>query len=217
MITIAEFTCVCHTETFILTNQRALYWDKEKALVLSDLHVGKAATFRKHGIPISKAVLEDDLERLKQLILHFKAEKLIIVGDLFHAEHNSDIDYFEDWLASFEDLKVELILGNHDKLQPELYTRMHLGVFHPKKDTDNLSFIHDALAKNTKQFTVSGHTHPGVLIKGKAKQRYKLPCYQITEQQLILPAFSLFTGLNVANAPKNCKQIAFTDNLIFEV
>jgi DNA ligase-associated metallophosphoesterase len=217
MITIAEYSITCQTEDFILTNQRALFWKKENALVLSDLHVGKAATFRKSGIPISKAVLEDDLNRLHQLILHFNAEKLIIVGDLFHAEHNTDIDYFENWLASFRNLKVELILGNHDKLKSELYNRMNLTVFQPKKDSEHLSFVHDAVVKNTKQFTVSGHTHPGVVIKGKARQRLKLPCYQITDLQLILPAFSLFTGLNVINPPKNCKNIAFTNAMIFEV
>ena len=66
-------------EELILTNQRALYWQREDALILSDVHIGKIAHFRKHGIPMPDDVLQEDLERLKQLILHFGAETLLIV------------------------------------------------------------------------------------------------------------------------------------------
>ena len=55
-----------------VTNQRVLYWGAKESLILSDLHIGKAAHFQKSGIPIPKDVLTTDLERLKQLILHFK-------------------------------------------------------------------------------------------------------------------------------------------------
>ena len=66
-------------EKLILSNQRALFWPKENALVLSDLHVGKTATFKKHGIPISRKVLEDDLEKLSNLINHFNASLSLLV------------------------------------------------------------------------------------------------------------------------------------------
>tara|TARA_R110002012_G_scaffold172861_2_gene337674 strand:- start:79 stop:732 length:654 start_codon:yes stop_codon:yes gene_type:complete len=217
VITIAEFPITCNNENFILTNQRALFWEKEQALVLSDLHVGKSATFRKAGIPISKNVLKKDLDRLAHLIGHFRATKLIVVGDLFHAEHNLDIIYFETWLSSFKNLNIELILGNHDRLNEKQLSKMSLKVFQPKKTTNNLCFVHDAKCDKNALFSVSGHTHPGVIIKGKARQHIKLPCYQVTKNQLILPAFSLFTGLNYRDCPKNCKNIAFTEDLIFEV
>jgi len=217
MFTIATQSISIPNDELVLTNQRALYWAKEKALVLSDLHVGKSATFRKAGIPISKNVLVNDLKRLEQLIHHFNAKKLIIVGDLFHAEYNSDIDYFHDWLSSFTNLKLELILGNHDKLSDTVYKDFRLKIFQPKKESENLCFIHDNFKINNKLFTISGHTHPGVILKAKGKQRLKLPCYQVTEHQLILPAFSLFTGLNYSNPPEKCVNYAFTAELIFKV
>lgn len=204
-------------ETLTLTNQRALFWEAEKTLVLSDLHVGKSAHFRKHGIPISDNVLQKDLNRLEQLIHHFKPKTVLVVGDLFHAEFNSDIETFKIWLHQFDTINFELIIGNHDRLSADLYMDLNIKIFRPYKTSKTLRFVHDNIKISKEFFTISGHTHPGVLIKGKARQRIKLPCFQVTEHQLILPAFSLFTGLNTKNCPDNCINYAFTDSGIFEV
>ena len=58
-----------------------MYWERENTLILSDIHIGKTAHFRKHGIPMPDDVLQNDLKRLKQLIQHFKAKTLLVVGD----------------------------------------------------------------------------------------------------------------------------------------
>lgn len=215
-MSIAIKEIICKDQKLMLTNQRALFWETENALVLSDLHVGKAATFRKHGIPISKKVLEDDLQRLQQLIQYFEAEKLIIVGDLFHAEYNSDIHYFRDWIKKLE-LQIELIVGNHDRQSTRLYEAMNFRVYAKEKKSHGIRFVHDEVAPSSEFFTISGHTHPGVLISGKGKQHIKLPCFQVTQQQLILPAFSKFTGLNTRNMPEGCVNYAFTDTEVFEI
>lgn len=207
---------VCKGETFTLTNQRVLFWAKEKALILSDLHVGKSATFRKHGIPISRKVLEDDLDRLSQLIADFQAQKLIIVGDLFHAEFNKDISYFSDWLTQTQ-IEIELIAGNHDRHSERFYEELGLKVYTKEKISNHIRFVHDETTPTENHFTISGHTHPGVLIKGKGRQHIKLPCFHVTEHQLILPAFSKFTGLNTRNIPENCVCYAFTDTSIVKV
>jgi Predicted ICC-like phosphoesterases len=82
-ITIATHNITFNQQELALTNQRAIFWQATKSLILSDLHIGKTAHFQKSGIPIPKGVLTADLERLKELIIFFKATNLIIVGDLF--------------------------------------------------------------------------------------------------------------------------------------
>jgi DNA ligase-associated metallophosphoesterase len=206
----------CKGETFTLTNQRAIYWNKESALILSDLHVGKSATFRKHGIPISKRVLEDDLDRLSQLISHFDVDILIVVGDLFHAEFNKDIAYFKDWFQASA-IEIELIVGNHDRYSHRFYEELNFRVYAKERISDAIRFVHDETRPSERYFTISGHTHPGVLIKGKGRQTMKLPCYQVTKDQLILPAFSKFTGLNTRNLPKDCSCYAFTESSIVKI
>ncbi|TCK69152.1 putative phosphoesterase [Winogradskyella wandonensis] len=202
-------------EVLTLTNHRAIYWQRENALILSDIHIGKTAHFRRHGIPMPDDILQKDLERLKNLILYFNTEILLIVGDLFHAESNTDMKTFKEWLTQFIDLKLILIKGNHDKLSTQLLSHFNI---HEKAELvlEPFTFIHEPPKSSTKVFFISGHTHPGVLIKGKGRQKLKLPCYQISSNQLVLPAFSLFTGLNIHAQPENATCYAFTDESIFK-
>ncbi|WP_370391121.1 ligase-associated DNA damage response endonuclease PdeM [uncultured Winogradskyella sp.] len=200
-------------EWLTLTNQRAVYWPAEKALILSDLHIGKTAHFRKHGIPVPDDILQKDLERLEQLICHFKVQQLIIVGDLFHAENNSNILTFEAWLSQFENLHIILIKGNHDRQSNRLINQLGITV-KSQLFIEPFNFIHEPKNNTLHEFTISGHIHPGVVIKGKGKQKLKLPCYHVTEQQLVLPAFSLFTGLNTNYNSVNAQQYVFTETSI---
>ena len=207
----------CKNEILELTNQRVIFWESQNSLILSDLHIGKSAHFQKSGIPIPSNILTTDLNRLAKLIHHFKANQLIIVGDLFHAEYNKDLDEFKSWLTQFNNLNIKLIKGNHDRLSDKVYQQFNIEVFNKNYKENILQFVHDFDKIEEEYFVISGHTHPGVFIKGKGKQRIKLPCYQVTKQQLILPAFSLFTGINTKNAPENCKNYCFTNDGIFEV
>ena len=81
-----------------------------------------------------------------------------------------------------------------------------------------IHFVHDLMpaVSNDEQFCISGHIHPGVVLKGKGKQRITLPCYKINERRLILPAFSLFTGLNTKKQSETFLNYAFTEHSIFK-
>ncbi|MEM1002154.1 MAG: ligase-associated DNA damage response endonuclease PdeM, partial [Bacteroidota bacterium] len=182
-------------ESIILTNQRALFWEREQVLVLSDLHVGKTAHFRKHGIPIPDDILKEDLNRLSALIHYFNPLNIYIVGDLFHAEANMNMEYFHNWQSQYGELKMTLIKGNHDKLPEYWISKLDL-IVETKITVAPFFFVHDPSEDKGDYFAISGHIHPGVLIKGRGRQKLKLPCYAITEDELILPAFSKFTGLN---------------------
>ncbi|MBT8323822.1 MAG: metallophosphoesterase, partial [Winogradskyella sp.] len=129
-------------EVLTLTNQRAIHWKKQDALILSDIHIGKTAHFRRHGIPMPDDILQKDLERLKLLINHFDVDKLLIVGDLFHAETNSDMDTFKSWLHQFEDLNLVLIKGNHDRQSKHLMDNLKIEVVN-RLDLDPFTLLHE--------------------------------------------------------------------------
>ncbi len=59
----------------LLNNQRSIYWQAQNALILSDLHSGKSAHFRKHGMAIPSYLHYSDLERLQFLIQHYQPKK----------------------------------------------------------------------------------------------------------------------------------------------
>ena len=214
MVIVEEIITV-HNENLVLTNQRVIFWKREDALILSDLHIGKTAHFRKHGIPMPDGILQHDLERLNALILHYEVKKLLIVGDLFHAEANIDMTTFNTWLKTFQTLEIILIKGNHDRLSKQLMIDFNIKI-ETELHVSPFTFVHQHLKEHKGLMTISGHTHPGVMIKGRGKQRMKLPCYQVNSNQIILPAFSLFTGLNTRSLSKDSVCYAFTESSIFK-
>ena len=203
----------------VLTTQRVVSVPSIEVLVLSDLHIGKSGHFQKYGIPIAKNVLLNDLQRLQDCIEHFSPKKVVVVGDLFHAEYNSDLETFRQWLQNFPTIEFILVRGNHDRLPNSLYQELNLTVFDEKWQLGDLEFVHDSENHRFEEqkITFSGHIHPGVFLKGKGRQRIKLPCFVETNHEIILPAFSQFTGLNTKFERENAKFYGFTKDRIIEL
>lgn len=201
--------------TLIFTNQRALFWEAEKMLILSDLHVGKSAHFRKSGIAISSDILHSDLKKLGELIHHFKPEKIIIVGDLFHSGYNSDLDLFKEWRFQFSQ-KFILIKGNHDRMNCEVYDDLGIECEDEFLIIEPFTFIHHPKKIEEGKFYISGHIHPGFVLKTR-NERLRLPCFAVSSQQIVLPAFSQFTGLDTKSLNSGFSNIVFTEGTIFEV
>ncbi|MAD96310.1 MAG: phosphoesterase [Flavobacteriaceae bacterium] len=206
-------------QELVLTTARCLFIQEIDSLVLSDLHVGKSAHFQKFGIPISKDILLNDLSRLSDLIQFFQPSKVIVVGDLFHAEYNKDLDTFKTWLLQFSEIEFVLIKGNHDRLKNQIYEDLNIVYYELKATFGQFDFVHDTenYSLNEDQITISGHLHPGVLLKGKGRQRVKLPCYIQTKDEIILPAFSEFTGLNAKINKEKATYFGFTKDKILEI
>lgn len=202
-------------QTFTLTNQRALFWEEQKALILSDLHIGKTAHFRKNGIALANQIMKNDLERLSILIEYFTPEKFIVVGDLLHAGDNSDVDEFCEWRNQYNHLQFHLIEGNHDRISKKLESKLCLNFKSELLEIDDFILVHDFEKKHHK-FQITGHIHPGFVINSSVK-KIKLPCFVVTENQLLLPAFSEFTGLDTKNLPKKGRFYVFTDAEIYEI
>ncbi|TDG35721.1 ligase-associated DNA damage response endonuclease PdeM [Pedobacter changchengzhani] len=211
-------TITSHGEELILDEERALYLPKYSLLAISDLHLGKSAHFRKAGVQVPATIAQSDLERLSLLLQKYNPQTLLINGDMFHHGLNSDIVEFTTWRKQFSKVKFLLVKGNHDRLENTDYAKMNIDIHEPSYCLAPFCFIHDA-PQNTRAelYPISGHIHPGVSIKGKAKQRLKFPCFYFGRDYAVLPAFSTFTGLyNIY--PKTDERIfAVTPNRVVEV
>ena len=71
-------------EQFLLLADRALFWPSEKALIIADLHLGKAQTFQKEGIAVPLGAMEEDLKRLSLMLKTHEVNQLIVLGDFTH-------------------------------------------------------------------------------------------------------------------------------------
>lgn len=177
-----------------LSPQRAIFWEEEKALILSDLHLGKAAHFRKAGIAVPAGIVQEDLFRLQQLITHYLPERIIIVGDMFHSRENNEVQYFRLWRQQFSRISFDLVKGNHDIMPDDVYGQLQITV-HPALTLRNIHFIHEPCEdSNGFAYTFSGHLHPAFVMQGAGRQRLRLPCFYFGRHCGILPAFGHFTG-----------------------
>ena len=102
----------------MLMPRRAAYLPASATLLVADLHLGKAATFRSKGIPVPEGSAQKDLARLALLVAATRAKRLLVLGDLFHAKSGCTEEVFAEFTAArgrFSDTEVLLVAGNHDR------------------------------------------------------------------------------------------------------
>ncbi|WP_199119324.1 ligase-associated DNA damage response endonuclease PdeM [Pedobacter sp. ASV28] len=205
-------------EELILAKERAVYFIHRELLAISDFHIGKAAHFRKAGLPVPATTAQSDLQRLSSLLTQYQPKTLLINGDMFHSDHNQEIDDFGKWKENFPSIDLVLVKGNHDKQDEKLYQELGIQLHDPSYCTDKFCFIHEAFkCKEKNLYPISGHIHPGIAIYNNAKQRLKFPCFYFGEAYGILPAFSTFTGLSLIKAKSNEQVFAITPNKVIKV
>ncbi|MFN7119946.1 MAG: ligase-associated DNA damage response endonuclease PdeM [Saprospiraceae bacterium] len=182
-------------EALFLHAWRAVYWQRKKMLLISDLHLGKATHFRKQGIPVPRALSDVNWDKLMSLLLDFQPERVLFLGDLFHSDLNEEWEEFCQLTAQFSHIRFELVPGNHDILLSEHYINARLILHPPVINIEPFIFSHHPLENIPNHYyNVCGHLHPSVCLRGNGRQKLRLPCFYFAENQGILPAFGAFTG-----------------------
>lgn len=196
-------------ERLTLHAQRAVYWAAQRMLLVSDVHFGKGAVFRRAGIAVPSGDTDDDLARLDALMLEFAPERLVVLGDLVHGaatERSAWVERVCAWRRSHADIDVLLIAGNHDRH----FDVRSLGIDVVPDRLDVAPFVlshhpHPQAAG----YTLAGHVHPGVVIRD-GWRRHRLPAFVFDRDVGMLPAFGTLTGLYEVQAAPGREIIAVT-------
>ena len=200
---------------FILHPSGAIFWRETKTWLFADIHLGKVAHFRKHGIAVPRKAEGDFYQKSTKLFALYQPERVLFLGDLFHSFKNNEWHLFEAWVKQ-QNAKMVLIEGNHDIIPAEKFTS--LGIVVRKEMTEKgFLFSHFPKEKTTGHFVFCGHLHPGVILRGIGKQVLKLPCFFQSPSQLILPAFGVFTGLHILNPTKKNTVYVCTEKEVMEI
>jgi DNA ligase-associated metallophosphoesterase len=211
-----------HGQTFWLTKERLMYWEQEKMLIASDLHIGKTGHFRKHGIAVPQDIYKEDMQRLFTAIQYFKPKQFVIVGDLFHSHANKELLLFTRWRNDFPSIDFILVKGNHDILPAAWYADNNIKVYDCLELNDIL-LVHDKDCKTnpaingTVKGIISGHIHPAVVVSSGPRQAVRLPCFYFNGRQCILPAYSHFTGTFALHPQKRDAVYAITSSEILSL
>lgn len=201
-----------------LLREKALWIQDLRTLLIADLHFGKAAHFRKAGIPIPEPIHDADLYLLKKLQKEFQPAHTYFLGDLFHSDWNSQWEYFKEFLEQFPETNFHLVKGNHDILSPLAYKQSVLKIHNEPLILGNLLLSHEPMENFGEGFlNICGHIHPGVRLVGKARQAVRIPCYFLSQSRLILPSFGNFTGLALIRPKAGDKLWGITQEKILPV
>lgn len=202
-------------ERLDLHADRALYWPARRSLLIADLHLGKGDSLRAAGIPVPTGGSAYDLARLDALIGRLGAEQLWILGDLLHGARTGG-SWREHWRAfrrRHEGLDIRLVAGNHDGAVPDagLDIACHDGAIAcgPFRLTHRPAPPEPAQRKQEPPW-ICGHLHPVVRLPGLPG---RFPAFVVTPGQIVLPAFSAFTGGSVAD-PLSRRVACARDSLI---
>jgi len=199
---------------FTLHPSGALFWEEQAVLLISDVHLGKIAHFRKHGLAVPSTAIPENFNRLDEVVNFFNPKTIIFLGDLFHSEINSEWNFFCDWVHK---MNVEIILveGNHDVISKRHYCDLNIGIF-PKLFIDGFLLTHHP-TETDGYFNFCGHIHPGIKLRDVGRGVLKLACFFKRGEQMILPAFGEFTGNYFIKLQEKDAVYAIANNEVIRV
>ena len=201
-----------------LLPEGAIFLPGHNSLLLADLHLGKAAHFRKNGIPLPPQADEANWFTLSKLLDRYPGTEVIFLGDLFHSEYNPDWENMAEFIGHYPDHRFLLVQGNHDILEEHHYREAGLRVCSEPFGLGPFQLSHHPLDKVPGgTYNLAGHLHPGVVLKGKGRQSLRVSCFYFGEDQGILPAFGQFKGRFLLSPDKGSRIFALTGDTVIEL
>ncbi len=205
-------------EPAILLADRAVWLPGQRALILADLHIGKAMHFRKSGIAVPGQLADADLQRLDRLIRQWQPGKVVFLGDLFHSQYNGEWDMFGMQITRHRNIRFILVRGNHDILEQAHYDQFGIELVPEQLQLGGLLLTHDHVQDVPEGlYNLSGHIHPGFRLRGKGRQSATMPCFHFGRRQGLLPAFGGFTGVMPVKADPGDRVWVIVRDQLMEV
>jgi hypothetical protein len=175
--------------SFVADLSGALFWEEQKLLVVSDLHLEKGSSFATRGVLLPPYDTAATLSRLAAVIARHDPRMVIALGDSFHdrraherlsAEDRDAITALQarrDWIW---------ISGNHDPALPSdvggmVATEVAIG---------RIVFRHEPTGAFGE---ISGHLHPKARVptRGRTMERR---CFACDGDRAVMPAFGAYAG-----------------------
>jgi uncharacterized protein len=167
----------------------ALFWEEERLLVVSDLHLEKGSSFATRGVLLPPYDTIATLSRLAAVIARHDPRMVIALGDSFHDRDAHDrlsapdrealgaMQGRRDWVW---------ISGNHDPALPSDLG----GVVASEVAIGPIMFRHEPTGASGE---IAGHLHPKARVstRGRSMERR---CFACDGERAVMPAFGAYAG-----------------------
>ena len=185
-------------EQAVLLPEKALWLPEHGSLLVADVHIGKAASFRKQGVPVPRGSSSASLQGLSTLIDWLAPSRLVFLGDFLHAAeaHNpATLQALSRWRDRHPGLDLVLVRGNHDDRAGDPPADLCVQCVDEPWPLGALALCHHPTPQ-AGAYVLAGHWHPCVSLQGRAHDRLRLPCFWFGAEVGVLPAYGHFTGMH---------------------
>lgn len=167
----------------------ALFWESQRLLVVSDLHLEKGSSFAARGVLLPPYDTAATLARLAAVIARHDPRMVIALGDSFHDRyaHERLAPADREAIAAMQAGRDWIwITGNHD---PALPSNLG-GVIASEVCIGPIAFRHEPSGAFGE---IAGHLHPKarVATRGRATERR---CFASDGERAVMPAFGAYAG-----------------------
>jgi len=167
----------------------ALYWEAERLLVVSDLHLEKGSSFAVRGILLPPFDTAATLANLAAVVARFDPRTVIALGDSFHdRDAHERLDGGDrDAIAALQAGRDWIWLeGNHDPLPPSslegsVATEIVIGP---------ITFRHEPTGAIGE---IAGHLHPKARVATRSRGIGRR-CFAGDGARIVMPSFGAYTG-----------------------
>jgi len=201
-----------------LLADKAVYYPEYRALLIADVHFGKAAAYRKLGQPVPHGTTQNNLQRLDELLGRYPCDRLIFLGDFLHAPESrtpATVEALAQWRSRHPALEITLIRGNHDKRAGDPPPALGIDTVPEPLLLGPFALQHEPDPHAT-HHVLAGHVHPVYRLRGRGRQTLRLACFYLRGSMSLLPAFGAFTGGFNIEATQDSKIFVVGDGTIWE-
>ena len=191
-------------ETFVATAGGALFWPRQQALLVADLHLEKASWFARIGQFLPPYDSHATLSALVTEVERAGAKRLYCLGDSFHDRFGCERlpTVSRELLKALTDrLDWTWIVGNHD---PGFADHCG-GTLEEEVEVAGIVLRHEAVADEPRP-ELSGHFHPKLRVRLKGRHVSRR-CFVVSATKIIFPAFGALTGGLDAHHPEIMKNV----------
>jgi uncharacterized protein len=175
--------------TLVADLSGAFFWESERLLIVSDLHLEKGSSYAARGVLLPPYDTVATLARLGAVIARHDPRSVIALGDSFHdrkaherlsagdREAITALQARRDWIW---------ISGNHDPALPSDLG----GVVASEVAIGGIAFRHEPTGAAGE---IAGHLHPKARVstRGRTTERR---CFASDGMRAVMPAFGAYTG-----------------------
>jgi DNA ligase-associated metallophosphoesterase len=174
---------------FLADLSGALFWERERLLVVSDLHLEKGSSFATRGVLLPPYDTVATLDRLAKVVVRYDPRAVIALGDSFHDHeaHKRLSASDRDALSALQARRDWIwISGNHDPMLPSDLG----GVVATEVALGGIVFRHEPTGAFGE---IAGHLHPKARVstRGRSMERR---CFACDGDRAVMPAFGAYAG-----------------------